>query len=244
MRYIKLKTVNSTNKYAKELAKQGAPEWTVVTADTQTDGYGRMGRRFLSPVGSGLYMSIILRPHLEPAKALYITAAAAVALTDAIKELTNTDTCIKWVNDIYLNDKKIAGILTESAFADDKRIEYTVLGIGVNIYTPEGGFPAEISDIASAIYSSPTSSELRDSLAQSVCLHFKNYYDRLEEKQFLDKYRALNIVPNSDITVISSNGSYRAHAVEINDDFKLIIKKEDGTVACLDSGEVSVRRTK
>ena len=136
----------STNTALRALAEAGAPEGTVYIAQSQTGGRGRMGRSFFSPAGTGLYLSLLLRPTTwEPARAAQLTAAAAAAMCEAIREVTGKEPGIKWVNDLLLDGKKVCGILTEASFSMESGVlEYAVLGLGVNVYPPEGGFPKEL----------------------------------------------------------------------------------------------------
>ena len=238
MKYVYLKETESTNKYAKELAKKGYPEFTVVIADRQTGGYGRMGRSFHSPDSSGLYMSIVLRPDISPEKSLYITTAAAVSVSRAIEEISDKKTGIKWVNDIFIDSKKVCGILTESGF-NGNTLDYAILGIGVNIYTPSEGFPDDIRAIAGSVFDKPTA--IRDTLAKRIIEIFTKYYDNLEAKEFLAYYRSKSIVTGNEIRVIKADTSYTAKALLIDDEFRLIVRDENNNVTALDSGEISVR---
>ncbi|MBR6513894.1 MAG: biotin--[Clostridia bacterium] len=235
------KELDSTNKYAKVLAKDGAPEFTVIIADKQTGGYGRMGRSFCSPDSSGLYMSIILRPDIEVQKCLYITTAAAVAVSEAIEETANIKTGIKWVNDIFIGNKKVCGILTEAGFTEGGRLDYAILGIGVNIYTPEGGFPPDIKDIAGSIYGSPKDINVRNALAESIIKHFEVYYGNLLSKPHLPSYKQRSIVIGKNIKVVHANGSYPAYALDIDNEFRLTVKDQNNIITALDSGEISIR---
>ena len=136
----------STNDTVKALAAEGAPEGVVVLAEAQTAGKGRMRRQFFSPDGTGIYMSILLRPKLAAEDALFITTAAAAAVADAIEAATGENAGIKWVNDVYLRGLKVCGILTEGALGlEEGNLEYAVLGIGINAIAPQNGFPEEIS---------------------------------------------------------------------------------------------------
>ena len=145
----------STNKTAKELAENGAKEGTVIVAKKQTGGRGRLGRSFYSPEGTGLYFSIILRPDFSPKENLLITPAAAVAVSTVIEALTDTKAQIKWVNDIFINGKKVCGILSEAKLNAKGTTEYVILGIGVNLTTPKGGFPKDIELVAGALFNAP-----------------------------------------------------------------------------------------
>ncbi|MBQ3183128.1 MAG: biotin--[Clostridia bacterium] len=238
MKYIYLKETESTNKYAKKLAKDGASEFTVVIADKQTGGYGRMGRSFHSPDTSGLYMSIILRPRISPEETLYITTAAAAAVSQAIEEISGKETGIKWVNDIFIDGKKVCGILTESGYSGNT-LDYAILGIGVNIYTPTEGFPDDIRDIAGGIFDRPV--DVRDILAKRITERFSDYYKELEAKNFLSYYRKKNIVTGKKIMIIKGENSYNAKALSIDDEFRLIVEDENKRITALDSGEISIR---
>ena len=151
--FVILESINSTNTEAKNLVCKNAAENTVVLAEHQTAGKGRMNRKFSSPEGTGIYMSLILKPKLSAENAVMITTAAAVAVSQAIESVANVKTGIKWVNDIYIGDKKVCGILAESASSSlNSDFKYVILGIGVNVFEPTDGFPDEIKEIAGAIY--------------------------------------------------------------------------------------------
>lgn len=142
--------LDSTNNYARALAESSAPEGTVVIAEQQSRGRGRLGRRWVSPPYVNLYCSILLRPTLPPARAPQITLMAAVALSEAITEFSPVPALIKWPNDILVGGKKLAGVLTE-AISDARRIEFVILGIGVNVnYAPEA-MPREIRESATSL---------------------------------------------------------------------------------------------
>ena len=128
-----LESTESTNTLAKTLAAEGAPHGTVVIADRQTGGRGRMGRSFCSPAGKGIYMSVILRPQCSPRELMHLTCAAAVAACDAITSVTKLCPSIKWTNDLILNEKKLGGILTELSFSFGNENNFSaIIGIGIN----------------------------------------------------------------------------------------------------------------
>lgn len=141
----------STNDYAKQLATEGKQEGTVVLADSQTAGKGRLGRRFFSPEHSGLYMSLILRPKAFQQDAGLLTACGAVAVHQAILELSGVCTDIKWVNDIYFKNKKLCGILAESQFTSSGSFDFVILGIGINLVPPKEGYAEEIRGTATSL---------------------------------------------------------------------------------------------
>ena len=140
--------IDSTNNMAKQLAQNGEGEGTVVIAKSQTNGKGRMGRSFISSSENGLYLTIILRPRVSVDKCVNITVLGAVSLCEAIEELCGVECQIKWVNDIYINEKKVSGILTEASINfEGGTMQYAVIGMGINVYEPVGGFDPEIKDI-------------------------------------------------------------------------------------------------
>lgn len=241
MNILHFDKLESTNKYAKEEAKKGAAENTVIIADTQTQGYGRLNRHFCSPDKSGLYMSIILRPHIKPEECLLITTAAAVAVSNAIEQISNVKTGIKWVNDIYVDKKKVCGILTETGFSDKAMLDYAVLGIGVNIYTPEGGFPSEIRNIAGSIFDTPQSNDVRFKLTDLIINEFQAFYRNITDKPHLCSYKEKSLVTGRKITVIRGNEHYQAEVIGIDDDFRLLIKDSNNKIIALESGEISIR---
>ena len=146
------RTISSTNTVLKALAADGAGANLALVAEHQTAGRGRMGRSFCSPSGTGLYFSLLLRPKVPAAEAMSITACAAVAVSRTIEELTGRSTRIKWVNDILIGQKKVCGILTEAGIdAETGMLRYAVIGVGINVREPEGGFPPEIAGIAGAV---------------------------------------------------------------------------------------------
>ena len=139
-----LEKTTSTNTIVKELASENG-EGLVVVAGEQTAGRGRMGRAFFSPGDSGVYTSILLKPQIKPEDAVQITTAAAVSVCRSLEKLGIFDSKIKWVNDIYISNKKVCGILTESSFNSQKgMLDFAVLGVGINIYESEEGFPEDI----------------------------------------------------------------------------------------------------
>ena len=152
------KTLDSTNAAVRRLAEQGAPEGTVVLAGSQTQGRGRYGRTFYSPEDTGVYLSLLLRPAGDPQQTVLLTAAAAAAMCQAMEALGVENPQIKWVNDIFLSGRKVCGILCEASFSlETGAPEYVVVGAGINVYAPKGGFPPEIADIAGALWESPVS---------------------------------------------------------------------------------------
>lgn len=231
----------STNTTAKEMASCGAPEGTVIIAEKQTRGRGRMCRDFFSPQKSGLYMSIILRPLLAPADTLLITTAAAVAVAEAAEKLTLQPAQIKWVNDVYFKGKKIAGILSEAAFdTKTQKTEYVILGIGVNIYPPQGDFPDAIRGIAGTLFEAPVPHG-RCRMAALILERFFQYYKTIEKKEFLEPYRERCFLSGRNVEVVRGEERYPALVLGVNDDFSLRVQLPGGEQLHLSSGEVSIK---
>lgn len=237
---IRLNEVDSTNIYAKDQARNNAPEGTVIIAGRQSGGYGRMGRRFSSPNQTGLYFSIILRPDIPARDALLITTAAAVSVAEAIDSFNVTESQIKWVNDIYNKDnKKLCGILCESALAGDK-LDYVVLGIGINLTEPKDGFDEDIKDIAGAVFTD-YKEEYKDILLKRILERFDNYYRNLQSRIFYNIYYKKCFIIGKEVNFIKGNEITPCRVLDLDTDFRLIVQTEDGKRITLDSGEISVK---
>ncbi len=246
------KQLESTNLTAKRMALDGASAETVVIAEEQTKGKGRMGRSFYSPSGSGIYMSFILAPRFDTAKSVLITTAASVAVCKAIEKVTGISCQIKWVNDVYMNDKKICGILTEAVTDfESGRIHYIVLGIGINYSTSRTAFPKELSGIAGSLYEGATEDHIsRNRLIAEIINQVFAVNERLESREFISEYKARSFVLGKEIRIIPTIGpdaernfdeGIPATVMDIDGDGGLVVKYQDGTVSTLNSGEISIR---
>ena len=234
-------TIGSTNTKARELAQCGASEGTIVAASHQTDGRGRMGRNFFSPDDTGLYMSIVLRPDMSAEASTLITTAAAVAVCRAIEELCQKKALIKWVNDILVDGRKVCGILTEASLGmESGSLEYAILGIGVNLYLPEGGFPENIRESAGYIFDEKTSG-MRAVLCARIWEKFFEIYKDLGDKAFLGEYADRSFVIGRRIDVVSPSGRRSAVALSVDEDCRLEVRFDDGEVKKLSTGEISIR---
>ncbi len=231
----------STNDDAKALLREGAPNNTVVVASRQTMGKGRRGRSFFSPSDSGIYVSVILAPDIPLERCWMITGAAAVATCRAISDTCKLDTQIKWVNDVYMKDRKVCGILTEGiADLGTGDLSHAVVGIGVNVYEPHGGFPPEIKSRAAAL-SVEIVPNLRNRLVASIVTHLLGLCARFDEKTLIGEYRALSMMPGRHVGVLKDLSALRfATAIQINDDMSLRVRYEDGSCEDLQTGEVSI----
>ena len=229
-------TVDSTNRVVKDLAQKGEPEGTVLFAEYQTAGRGRLGRSFFSPPGSGLYFSLLLRPAGAAADALRITAAAGVAVAEAVEQVLGIRLKIKWVNDLYLGNKKVCGILAEGA-PNDRGMAYCVLGIGLNVFAPREGF-GTLAEIAGALLEHPVSG-VREALAKAILDRFFEYYRDLNAPALLERYRERSFLQGRRVTAVRSGERLAGEVVGIGSDFELLMQVGD-TILPLSTGEVQL----
>ena len=236
-------SVTSTNTILKEMAEQGAKEGTVIIAEEQTVGRGRTGKQFYSPKGTGIYISFLLRPDIPAEESLFLTTSAAVATARAIEDVSDKRALIKWVNDIYLEDKKTCGILTEGAFnVETGKLDYAIVGIGINVCIPDGGFPDNIKDIATAIFDKQTDSiNKRSILIANLLDYFMEYYKDFKSKSYVKEYIERSMIIGKTITVIEGSKTSVAKAIDIDKNCRLKVQFEDGTTKWLSSGEVSTK---
>ena len=236
--------LDSTNREVKRLALEGAPQGTVVLAGQQTAGRGRNGRSFFSPSDTGIYLSMLLRPDLATSSALLCTTAAAVAVCRAIDSLRGGSTGIKWVNDIYIDGKKVCGILTEGmAGFESGRIESIVIGIGVNYSTPLDAFPPELRDVAGSVFPGTIPAGVsRNRMAAAIINSLLDLVKQLESANgFMAEYRSRSVVIGREVRVLQGNQEYAAVAEEIDDAGALWVRTVNGERRLLNSGEISLR---
>lgn len=235
--------LDSTNTEAKRLAQAGAPHGTVVIAGKQTAGRGRMGRSFSSPAGLGLYLSVILRPCCPAEKLMHLTCAAGVAACKAIEEVTGYRPGIKWINDLVAGTKKLGGILTElSVDAGTGLVGYAIVGIGINCNQAPEDFPAELQDIAVSLKTSTGNAvEIAKLAAALIRTLFETESCLLTGQDgIMNFYRSNCVTLGKQVRVIGPEIK-NATALDIDPDGGLIVQYENGTVATVSSGEVSVR---
>lgn len=230
----------STNIRAKELAISGAPHGTAVLAQRQTGGRGRFGRNFYSPEDSGVYISFILRPNLMAERAVMLTSMAAVAVARAMERVADVHASIKWVNDVYLGAKKACGILCEAGMDfESGQMQYVVMGIGVNVGKME--FPPELKEIATSISNECGHTVSRSRFCGELMNELNALYPQLESGTFMAESRARSNVIGREITVVRGEERYCATAVDIDDSGSLLVRRADGSMTTLHSGEISVR---
>lgn len=235
-------SIESTNAKMKQKVSK-LPEWYTIIAQRQTAGHGRLDRPFFSPSDSGIYLSVLIRPACMAEKAVMITAAAAVAACRAIEECSDARPEIKWVNDIYINGKKVCGILAEGEFSEhEESFSEIVLGAGFNVYQPESGFPEELTDIAGSI-TREKQPGLRNRLTASFLRHLYSFSHELSSPELLREYIGRSMLIGRDVNVILAQKQYPATVLGIDEDCRLIIRREDGTEESLSFGEVSVKPT-
>lgn len=233
----------STNDLARREAASGAPEGSCVIADTQSGGKGRQGRAFLSPPGTGVYMSLLLRPKLPAEQAVAVTTAAAVAVCRAIEDLGGGPAEIKWVNDVWVRGKKVCGILTEAAVdMEGGGLEYAVLGIGVNLFPPTGGFPGDLADIAGAVFPGKGEDDERSRLAAAVLDRFFPLYRALPGKDWLPEYRSRSLLTGREVRFLQGGAERRGRVLGVDDDARLLLRLPEGGETALSSGEVQLIR--
>ena len=237
-----LPTAPSTNALVREKANQGRPEGCIIIACEQTDGRGRYGRQFFSPVDSGVYLSLLLRPTAySPQQATCLTAAAAAAMCQAIEAVTGQQPGIKWVNDIFLHGKKVCGILTEAAVGlETGTLNYMVLGAGVNLYPPAEGFPEEIQSIAGSVLER-SCPEAKNRLVGEFLNRFWDFYSHPECRAYLEDYRARSLAIGRNVTVLSAGKAVSAYAYGIDDEFRLLVRYENGDTEALSYGEIRIQ---
>lgn len=233
---------DSTNNRAKEAGEKGSRHGTLFVADQQSAGKGRRGRRWISPPGTSIYMSLLLRPEIAPNSAPMLTLVMGLSVAEGIRDLTGMDAGIKWPNDIVVNQKKVCGILTEMA-AEMEYINYVVIGVGINVNQRE--FPEEIRDMATSLCVEGEHTYRRAELVAAVLERFENNYKRFTETKDLtglqDAYNAILVNRGREVKVLELGNEYTAFAEGINRTGELVVALPDGSRREICSGEVSVR---
>jgi BirA family biotin operon repressor/biotin-[acetyl-CoA-carboxylase] ligase len=231
--------VDSTNEVAKKLAEDGAPEGTVVIAESQSKGRGRRGKKWISPMG-GAWMSVILRPNILPINAPQLTFTAGVAAAKTLKDEYGLEVGIKWPNDILIDNKKVCGILTEISTETDS-IDYMVIGIGIDVNIDLGSLPPELKDTATSI-----KSELHDGdvsrmiLVQKFLENFEDIYNEFNTGNFhsiLNKWRKYSQTIGSRVEVKTGTKIIKGEAVGVNSEGALIVELNNGSLEKIISGE-------
>jgi len=236
-------SVSSTNNLAKELAGQGAADGTLVVAEEQTGGKGRLGRQWCSAKYKGSFFSFILFPPLMPQEANMVTLITAVAMASAVRDETGVAAGIKWPNDLLVNGKKICGILTEMS-AEMEKINYMVVGVGLNVNQEENDFPEEVSASATSLKDQTGSNISRVKLVQAFLLEFEKWYLLALENGFapvLARWKEMSVSLNCPVRIHNPNSSWDGWAEDIDSDGALLLRLPGGEIKRVISGEVSLR---
>lgn len=236
---VYLESVDSTNSYARRLASQGAPEGTVILANHQTGGRGRMGRSFSSPAGMGIYLSVILRPNCPPQELMHLTCAAGLAAVEAVANTTPYTPGIKWTNDLILSGRKLGGILTELSI-ESGLVSWAIVGIGINCCQHSNDFPAELRDMAISLELQPSQ---RYQLAAELIRSLHRMRKRLlcQQEAIVAEFSGHCVTIGQEISILQGTQLLHGKALGVENDGALTVQLTDGTVRRIVSGEVSIR---
>lgn len=234
--------LDSTNNYLKKLAADGEAEGRLIVSRSQTRAKGRLGKTFYCSEDIGVYFSVLLRPGKETEKIPFLTVMAAVAVAETVMQYTDDEISVKWVNDVYKNGKKICGILTEGSLSlENGGLDFAVLGIGINVFAPENGFPEDIADRAAAIFEKGKApAEIKSKIIAEVLNRFFDLYNG-KDKNYINRYKKYSFLTGKNIDVIYYDRTEPATVMDISDECHLIIKTERGETKILSSGDVSIR---
>jgi BirA family biotin operon repressor/biotin-[acetyl-CoA-carboxylase] ligase len=245
-----LAQVDSTNNYAKRLAQEGCEEGTVVIADCQTEGKGRMGRSWHSMGNKGIWMSMVLRPVVDPEEVQIITLAASIAVVSALNDVLDIKAGIKWPNDVILDGKKVCGILTEMSM-EMERINFLISGIGLNFSQQESDFPEEIRDKATSLNlylkekrGLDISGIKRSQLIKMILFKFEEVYDKVNSEcgdEVINEWKKYCITLGKEVCINYRTKQYTGIALDVDMKGRLLVRCNDGVTREVSSGEVSVR---
>lgn len=236
--------VVSTNTLAMQMAAEGAPEGTVVLAETQTGGKGRLGRKWMSPKGN-LYLSLVLRPSIPVQKAPLVTLMGAAATVSAIRTICAVPAAIKWPNDIILSGKKVSGLLTEMS-AEPDRVKHIVLGIGVDVNMRLDELPSDMRALATTVAAEAGRSIDRTGLLRQILRELDQAYRKLLEndREVLEDWKSLNSTIGNRVAVRGLNETIQGLAEGIDAEGRLMVKLDDGTTRTVAAGDVTIQKGK
>jgi len=233
----------STNDLAMAAGAAGVPDGHCVLADRQSAGRGRLSRRWESPGGLGLYVSILLRPPVPVAQAPLLTVVAGVAVCDALSETAAVSPGLKWPNDVLLDGRKVAGILSELA-ASGSAIRHVVVGIGINVNHRSEDFPEELRPLAGSLFLATGRLFSRDTVAAALFNHFDRLYALFcagERRVLVEAARQRSVVLGRRVALIDGKERWEGHAVDLDEDGALLVRDAAGVVRCVHAGDVSLR---
>ena len=236
-------SIGSTNDHLKGLARQGALYGTAVLAAHQTNGHGRRGRSFHSPEGQGIYMSLLLRPGCSPMELMHLTCATAVAMCDAVETAAGIRPGIKWTNDLVVGRRKLGGILTELSLTPEGKVDFAIIGIGINCRQRDTDFPEEIRHIACSLdmVTERKSDPVKLAAAMLESLRQMDQCLILDKEKMLERYRADCITLGQEISLVRGEEVRHGKAVSVDAEGALVVDFPDGHRETVNSGEVSVR---
>ncbi len=236
-----LDTATSTNALLKERAEAGVREGTLLVTAMQTEGRGRLDRRFFSPKDRGLYFSFVVKPTTESGD--FLTIVAAIATHSVIEKYSPKTIGIKWINDIYADGKKCAGILVEgSRNIDNGSLKYAIVGIGINLYEPEGGYPDDIKNIATAMFDNATNHiDIENKIVAEIVNTFFDLFNNFLKDRVIAEYKSRLFILGKSVTVCKSDQEVLAKAIDIDREGRLVVRLEDGHLESLNCGEIRLR---
>ncbi|MBR5439207.1 MAG: biotin--[Clostridia bacterium] len=235
---VVLKETQSTSDLCKDLALKGTSS-AIVVSESQTKGRGRLNREFYSPKNKGVYLSLLLRPNLKMGDAFKITSFCGVATANAIESLANVKVGLKWVNDLFINSKKVGGILTESAInAETRTLDYVIIGIGVNVYNDN--YPDFIKNVATNIEKESNKKIDKNELIAKIVNNLNELESAVISGNYLKEYTNRQVILNKQVKVVLLNEEFYATAVGIDENGALIVNK-NGELKTITAGDVSIR---
>ena len=236
-------SIDSTNAYLKRIAADGAPDGTVAVAAEQTAGRGRRGRVFQSAAGKGVYLSVLLRPQPTPEQLMPLTGLCAVAMCDAVERVGLVRPRIKWTNDLLLNGKKLGGILTELGM-ENGTISYVIIGIGINVSQQKEDFEGEVADLATSLERELGREVSKNELAAAMIAALDTLYDDLKRgstAEYVERYRRDCVTLGKEVQLLWQDVREKVFALDVDEQFGLVVRRENGTIETVRTGEVSVR---
>ncbi len=233
--------IDSTNTLLKKYASEGVCEGKAVVSKYQSAGRGRFQRSFYSPNDTGIYFSLLLRPKLDSDKISLITTIAAIAVSNAIEKVFSKNATIKWVNDVFIKDKKVCGILTEANFSlENSQIDSIIVGIGINIYKPKGDFPNEIRETAGYILENQIENA-RNKIVAHTLNEFLEIFNEFDKEKISKEYKDRSFIIGKEVYLLKQNEKIKVLVLDINKENQLVIKHDDGAIENLNSGEISIK---
>jgi len=239
-----LESIDSTNTFAMELAEKGAPHGTVVIADSQSKGKGRLGRTWVSPPKKNIYMSVILRPDIGPKDATLLTIMTAVSCAKGVMKSTGLKAEIKWPNDLMVSHRKLGGILTEIK-SDPDRIIFAVIGIGINVNMISGSFPPDIKPVATSIREELGQMQSRTLIISEILKEIEAWYcvmKREGRRPLLEEWKQLSSTIGKKVKVVAGKETLTGIAEGIDDEGMLILKLPSGAHKKINAGDLTVLR--